>query len=55
MLPWSDGTASDDPHTTVGRFADRVYDAAVELGAGPTTRVGERVDGWQASRNPTFA
>ena len=55
VLPWAAVASSGDPHAAVVRFADRVYAAAVELGGWPNDLVAERVDGWYASRNPTFA
>jgi Family of unknown function (DUF5996) len=55
VLPWSDVVATSDPHATVIRFGDRVYQAAVELAGWPDDLVAERVDGWYASRHPTFA
>jgi len=55
VLPWNAVAASPDPHATVVRFADRVYEAAVELGDWPDGLLAERHDGWHASRHPVFA
>jgi len=54
VLPWDAVRSSDDPEATVVRFADAVYRAAVDLGGWPADLVGERHDGWHASRNPVF-
>lgn len=53
-LPWDVVRTNDDPHATVVRFADAVYDAAVELGGWPAELVGPRHDGWYASRQLVF-
>jgi hypothetical protein len=55
VLPWDAVRATDDPQATVVRFADSVYQAAVDLGGWPADLVGERHDGWYASTNPVFA
>jgi hypothetical protein len=51
-LPWDVVRKSDDPRATVVKFADAVYDVAVKLGGWPTTLVGQRHDGWYASKHP---
>jgi hypothetical protein len=48
-LPWEKVRTSDNPHATVLKFGDAVYDAAVKLGGWPTDLVGPRIDGWYAS------
>jgi hypothetical protein len=54
VLPWDVVRASDDPHATVLRFADAIYDAAIKLGGWPTDVAGPRHDGWYASTHPIF-
>ena len=52
VLPWDAVRSAPDPEAAVVRFADAVYAAAVELGGWPADLVGERHDGWYASRHP---
>jgi hypothetical protein len=54
ILPWDIVRASDDPHAAVLRFADAVYDAAIDLGGWPTDLSGPRHDGWYASNHRVF-
>ena len=54
LLPWDVVLASDDPRETVVRFADGVYNAAVELGRWPTGLTGPRYDGWYATTHRVF-
>jgi Family of unknown function (DUF5996) len=54
FLPYDAVRSTDDPEATVVRFADAVYALAVERGGWPDDLVGERHDGWYASRHPVF-
>jgi hypothetical protein len=54
VLPWDAVRSTDDPQATAIRFADAVYAIAVERGGWPDDLVGERHDGWYASRHPMF-
>jgi hypothetical protein len=51
-LPWEIVRSSTDPHGTVLKFADAVYDVALKLGGWPTDLVRQRHDGWYASKHP---
>ena len=51
VLPWEIVRTNKDPHGTVLKFADAVYDNAVKLGGWPSGLVGPRCDGWYASKH----